>query len=263
MTLFTRQTDMKPSSRHLIPCAFFAATLMAAPLAGHAQPADANAQPKAVVELFTSQGCSSCPPADRLLHSLAQNPNMIAVSFPIDYWDYIGWKDTLASPGFTARQKAYANTRGDGHVYTPQMVVDGRADVVGSDQDEVTRAIDMNNGRDGALSVPIRLRESAGTMHVEIGAAAGDLAHTTAAVFVLRIAHTRTVMIERGENRGQNFTYTNVVRAIRKIGDWHGEAASFDFTELKADDEGYVVLLQQGSQEQPGTILAAAKSSGF
>jgi hypothetical protein len=230
---------------------------------GQAPAENVAENPKAVVELFTSQGCSSCPPADRLLTTLAQNPDLIAVSFPIDYWDYIGWKDTLASPGFTARQKAYASMRGDGHVYTPQMVVDGRSDVVGSDKDQVSRAIDLNKGRDGALTVPIKMIDHAGTMRVEIGAANGDPAPVVAGVFVLRVAHTRTVTIERGENKGQSITYTNVVRAMRKIGDWHGEAASFDFTELKADDEGYVVLLQQGTQDQPGIILAAAKSGGF
>jgi len=251
---------MKPSLGHLIPCCFLAASLGAVSLAGVAQPRDSEAAvPKAVVELFTSQGCSSCPPADRLLNTLSHNPDLIALSFP----DYIGWKDTLASPLFTERQKAYAMVRGDGHVYTPQMVVDGQSDVVGSDSDEVSRAIDTNKGRGGALTVPIRLRDSTGTMHIEIGAGAGDLAHARAGVFILRVVHTRTVTVERGENRGHSLTYTNVVRAMRRVADWHGEAASFDLTELKAEGEGYVVLLQQGTQEQPGTILAAAKSSGL
>ncbi len=243
--------------------AFFAALLTAAPLALNAEPRETEERPKAVVELFTSQGCSSCPPADRLLTALARNPGVIAVSFPVDYWDYIGWKDTLASASFTARQKAYAATRGDGHVYTPQMIVDGRSDVVGSDRDEIDRAMDVNRGRAGALSVPIKLRDAAGLLHVEVGAGSGDLARGTAEVFVLRVARTRTVTIERGENRGRSITYTNVVRAMRKIGEWHGEPASFDITELRAEDEGYVVFLQQGTSDQPGTILAAAKSSGF
>jgi hypothetical protein len=255
---------MKPLPRHLIPCSLLAFILLAMPLTSDAQPRDGEAAvPKAVIELFTSQGCSSCPPADRLLNTLAHNPDMIALSFPVDYWDYIGWKDTLASPLFTARQKAYAMVRGDGHVYTPQIVVDGRSDVVGSDPDEVAHAIDINKGRGGALMVPIRLKDAAGTMHVEIGAGAGDLARANAGVFILRVARTRTVTVERGENRGHNLTYTNVVRAMRRIGEWHGEAANFELTELKGDDEGYVILLQQGSLDQPGTILAAAKSSGF
>ncbi|WP_020173836.1 DUF1223 domain-containing protein [Methyloferula stellata] len=253
---------MKPSLRHFIPTGVFAAALAAGTLALYAEP-QADTGPKGVVELFTSQGCSSCPPADRLVSAMARNPGLIAVSFPVDYWDYIGWKDTLASPHFTARQKAYASVRGDGHVYTPQIVVDGRSDVVGSDEDGVKEAIDANKGSGGALTVPMRLKDAAGTLHIELGAGTGDLARTSAGVFILRVAHTRTVTIERGENKGRSITYTNVVRAMRKIGEWHGEAASFDVTELKAEDEGYVVFLQQGTLEQPGTILAAAKSTGL
>jgi hypothetical protein len=257
---------MTISLRRLNPWGIFggvlATALAAGPLMLCAEP-QAEGGPKGVVELFTSQGCSSCPPADRLVSAMARNPGLIAVSFPVDYWDYIGWKDTLASPHFTARQKAYASVRGDGHVYTPQIVIDGRADVVGSDKDGVEEAIDANKGRGGALSVPIRVKDASGVLHIELGAGTGDLAKATAGVFILRIAHTRTVTIERGENRGRSITYTNVVRAMRKIGDWHGEAVNFDVTELKAEDEGYVVFLQQGTLEQPGTIFAAAKSGGL
>jgi hypothetical protein len=254
---------MNPLLRPLISTCVCAAALAAGCLALYAEPREADVGPKGVVELFTSQGCSSCPPADRLVSAMARNPDMIAVSFPVDYWDYIGWKDTLATPGFTARQKAYAAVRGDGHVYTPQIVVDGRSDVVGSDKDRVEEAITVNKGRDGALVVPIRLKDTAGVLHIELGGGPGDLAKTLAGVFILRVAHTRTVTIERGENKGRSITYTNVVRAMRKIGEWHGEPASFDVTELKAEDEGYVVFLQQGTLEQPGTILAAAKSAGL
>jgi len=254
---------MKPSFRNVMSCGLSAVFLTGTSFVLNAEPHETDAGAKGVVELFTSQGCSSCPPADRLLGTLSRNPGMIAVSFPVDYWDYTGWKDTLASPIFTARQKAYASARGDGHIYTPQIVVDGRTDVVGSDLDEVDRAIEFNKGRGGALTVPIRLRDSAGTMHVDIGAATSNLERVEANVFILRVAHTKTVTIERGENRGRSITYTNVVRAIRKIGEWHGDPAAFEITELKAEDEGYVVLLQQGTPEQPGTILAAAKSSSL
>ncbi len=253
---------MKPSLRHVIPPGVFAAALAAGTLALYAEP-QTDASPKGVVELFTSQGCSSCPPADRLVGAMARNPGLIAVSFPVDYWDYIGWKDTLASPHFTARQKAYASVRGDGHVYTPQIVVDGRSAVVGSDEDGVKESIDANKGSGGALTVPIRLKDAAGILHIELGAGTGDLARASAGVFILRVAHTRTVTIERGENKGRSITYTNVVRAMRKIGEWHGEAANFEVTELKAEDEGYVVFLQQGTLEEPGTILAAAKGTGL
>ena len=93
-----------------------------------------GAEPRAVIELFTSQGCSSCPPADKLAGELAQDPSLLVMSLPIDYWDYLGWKDTLANPGHTKRQRAYSKARGDREVYTPQVVVNGMAHVLGSDR---------------------------------------------------------------------------------------------------------------------------------
>lgn len=218
----------------------------------HANPATS------VVELFTSQGCSSCPPADHLLSSLARDPATVAVSFPIDYWDFMGWQDTLASPGFTARQKGYASSHGS-HVYTPQAIIDGLSDAVGSDKTQIEHAIKTNKGREGALSVPIHMAESGETLHIDVGAGSGG----AASVFVLRVVRAKTVVIGRGENSGRSVTYTNVVRAIRKIGDWDGKAKSYELSELKGDNEGYVVLLQKGSETNPGVILAAAKSSGF
>src|SRR5882757_6553084 len=102
----------------------------------------AQAEPRAVVELFTSQGCSSCPPADKVLGELAKDPSVIALSLPIDYWDYLGWKDTLADSRFSARQKAYSHSRGDRDVYTPQVIVNGSAHVIGSDRAGIEDAMD-------------------------------------------------------------------------------------------------------------------------
>ena len=108
----------------------------------------AHADPRAVVELFTSQGCSSCPPADKIIGELAKDPNVIALSMPIDYWDYLGWKDTLADSRFSARQKAYSQMRGDRDVYTPQVIVNGSAHVIGSDRAGIDGAIkDTAQGR--------------------------------------------------------------------------------------------------------------------
>src|SRR3982750_105152 len=103
----------------------------------------AEADPRAVVELFTSQGCSSCPPADKVIGDLAKDPSVIALSMPIDYWDYLGWKDTLADSRFTARQKAYPHMRGDRDVYPPQVVVNGETQVIGSDVGLINTAIDQ------------------------------------------------------------------------------------------------------------------------
>src|SRR3984885_11898933 len=118
----------------------------------------AHAEPRAVVELFTSQGCSSCPAADKVLGELAKDPNVIAISLPIDYWDYLGWKDTLADSRFTARQKAYSRARGDRDVYTPQVVVNGSAHVIGSDRTGIERAIEVTRESDGVMSVPVSMK---------------------------------------------------------------------------------------------------------
>jgi hypothetical protein len=190
---------------------------------------------------------------------MARKPDVIAVSYPVDYWDYIGWKDTLASPAFAARQKAYATAHGEGHVYTPQAVVDGVAGVVGSDGGEIEEAISSGKGRDGALTVPMRLSHSAGSLLIEVPEGPGG----PAGVLVLRVMRAKTVHIGRGENAGRNVTYTNVVRQIERVGDWTGSTATFQVPELRGEDEGYVVLVQKGTLEKPGAILAAAKSAGL
>jgi hypothetical protein len=219
--------------------------------------------PHCVVELFTSQGCSSCPPADRLVRELARDPNVVVISWPVDYWDYIGWKDTLALPAFTGRQKAYAAARGDGHLYTPQAVIDGLVHTVGSDRDEIETAIKARRGHKGALTVPVDINIVGGMAHIEIGTAPAD-AVKEASLWLVRIARERTVAIGRGENSGNTVTYTNVARSTTKIGDWNGRPASFEVpltTFRGADSDGYVLLLQAGSVARPGVILGAAKGS--
>jgi hypothetical protein len=211
------------------------------------------------VELFTSQGCSSCPRADQWLATIARAPGVVAVSFPVDYWDYIGWRDTLASPAFTARQKAYAAAHGEGQVYTPQVIVNGLAGAAGGDPAEIEQAIKATKGLDGALTVPMRLSEAGGHYSVEVAAAGGG----PAGVFALRVARASTVQILRGENAGRSVTYTNVVRAIDKLGDWSGETATFDVPGATRDGEGFVVLVQKGTPDRPGAILAAAKTKGL
>lgn len=212
-----------------------------------------------VLELFTSQGCSSCPPADRLVGSLARKPDVVALSLPVDYWDYIGWKDTLASPAFTARQKAYAAALGSRPVYTPATIVNGLADVIGSDGAAIERAIAATRGRDEALSLRIRLVDMGVHLSIEVPAGAGG----PAGVFLLRILRARTVQIGRGENAGRSVTYINVVRSIEQLGEWTGSGATFEVTVPRGQDEGYVVLVQRGTPDRPGAILAAAKTAGL
>ena len=218
-----------------------------------------------VIELFTSQGCSSCPPADALLAKLAREPGVTALSLPVDYWDYIGWKDTFASSANTARQKAYAAARGDNHVYTPQVVVNGLMHAVGSDLVEITAARQLTNGDKGALRVPLSISESAAGLAVQAGGAVEGSAKW-GALWVMLVTKSRSVAIGRGENSGRTVTYTNIVRSMKKIGDWAGGAAHYEIarTELKgADSDGYVLMLQASAGGKPGAILAVAKGGGL
>src|ERR1700709_98679 len=130
----------------------------------------AHADPRAIVELFTSQGCSSCPPADKIIGELAKDPSVIALSMPIDYWDYLGWKDTLADARFSARQKAYSQMRGDREVYTPQVVVNGSLHVVGSDRAGIESAIGDTKKADGVMSVPVTMTINGKQISVSVAA---------------------------------------------------------------------------------------------
>src|SRR5476651_2576113 len=132
----------------------------------------ALADPRAVVELFTSQGCSSCPAADKIIGELAKDPSIVALSMPIDYWDYLGWKDTLADARFSARQKAYSQMRGDREVYTPQVVVNGSLHVIGSDRAGIESAIGATKKSDGVMSVPVTMTLAGKQITVSVAASA-------------------------------------------------------------------------------------------
>jgi hypothetical protein len=209
--------------------------------------------------LFTSQGCSSCPPADRLLAQLAADPALIAVSVHIDYWDYIGWKDTLADPRNTARQRGYAYTRGDGKVYTPQVVVNGSLHALGSDRTAIEEAI-AKSRRLGAMSLPPpMLTVAAGRLEVSLPAAVNE--RTPAEVWLWGLARAVTVAIARGENKGRDITYHNVMRQALKLGDWTGNAGTWGvpLTAFVADRiDRAVVLVQSGTPDKPKAILGAA-----
>src|SRR3954468_1068648 len=132
------------------------------------------AEPRAVIELFTSQGCSSCPPADKLLAELSQDPTLIPLTLATDIWDYLGWKDTLAVPGHSKRQKAYSHARGDREVYTPQVVVNGAVQTLGSDQAAIERAIAQSRRNVATLSQPLTITVENGRLTVGATAAGGD-----------------------------------------------------------------------------------------
>jgi hypothetical protein len=238
--------------------------LLALGLAAFSLPAAADA-PRAVVELFTSQGCSSCPPADAVLADLARRPDMIALSFSVDYWDYLGWKDTLARPAFTSRQKAYALARSDRQVFTPQIVVNGVKSCVGSDRAQIERSIQTTTGRVGNLPVEVSASERNGIVTIHVGEASTSASVRHAEVWLLPVTRSQTVQVGRGENRGRSMTYANVVRDIRKLGGWTGERVQFEVPAARARDggDGYVVLLQAFDDARPSIILGAAKSEGL
>ena len=221
----------------------------------------AHAEPRAVVELFTSQGCSSCPAADRVLGELARDPNVIALSLPIDYWDYLGWKDTLADSRFSARQKAYSHVRGDRDVYTPQVVVNGSAHVIGSDRAGIEGAIDATKKADGVMSVPVSMTLSGKQINVSVAASSKGPAAKHAEVWICSVSKSVPIKIGRGENRGKEITYYNVVRNLLKVGDWNGNAGSWTVPLENISREGVdaaVVYVQNGNRENPGPMLGAA-----
>jgi hypothetical protein len=224
----------------------------------------AHADPRAVVELFTSQGCSSCPPADRIIGELAKDPSIIALSMPIDYWDYLGWKDTLADARFSERQKAYSHMRGDREVYTPQVVVNGSTHVIGSDRAGIESAIGSTKKAGGVMSVPVTMTLSGKEINVSVAASSRGPAAMHGEVWICSISKAIPISIGRGENRGREITYHNVVRNLLKVGDWNGSSGSWTVPLENISREGVdaaVVYVQDGNRDKPGPMLGAAYTS--
>ncbi|WP_182915270.1 DUF1223 domain-containing protein [Rhodopseudomonas palustris] len=226
--------------------------------------ASAAGAPRAVVELFTSQGCSSCPPADKIIGDLAKDPSVIALSLPIDYWDYLGWKDTLADARFSARQKAYSQMRGDRDVYTPQVVVNGSAHLVGSNRSGIEEAIKTTHTGAGIMTVPVTMAVNGKEIKVSVSAAPNGASVQQGEVWICAVSKAVSIAIDRGENRGREVTYHNVVRNLLKVGDWTGAAGSWSVPLENIAHEGVdaaAVYVQDGSRDRPGPMLGAAFSS--
>lgn len=238
------------------------AAAVAALLATVGSVAAGGPPPRAVVELFTSQGCGKCPPADALLTRLAADPGLLALSFAVDYWDYLGWKDSAAKPEFTQRQRAYSEVRGDRSVYTPQMVINGRTHVVGSDHDAITRAVteQAREAKGPTVEVEAEITTEALVVRVADAPAALAAASARATVWLVRYDRARTIPIPKGENSGKTVTYTHLVKALQPIGMWKGKALRIELPrqEKTADPgEGCAVLLQVEGETGPGPILGA------
>jgi hypothetical protein len=219
----------------------------------------ARAEPRALIELFTSQGCSSCPAADKLLGEFAGDSSLVAISDPIDYWDYLGWKDTLASPAHSARQRAYARVRGDRQVYTPQVVINGVVHALGSDRAAIERAIAQTRRNALIMSLPVSMALNGSQLSIDVQAAKDEKA--AGEVWLCPISKAISVKIGRGENHGHTVTYHNVVRHWIKLGDWTGKVTSWNvpITELKSEDvDSAVVMIQSGTHDKPGVILGSA-----
>jgi hypothetical protein len=218
------------------------------------------AEPRGVIELFTSQGCSSCPAADQLLGELGEDPSIITMSLPVSYWDYLGWKDTLANPGHSNRQRAYSRERGDREVYTPQAIVDGSVQVLGSDRLAIENAIDQTRKRPEVLTLPVSVLVADG----EIKVTAPEKTPGTGEVWLCQLSKAVPVVIGRGENRGRTITYHNVVRYWKKLGDWNGAAATWTVPVSTVETDGVdavAVVVQAGDAQNPGSMLGAAMAS--
>lgn len=207
-----------------------------------------------VVELFTSQGCNACPPADTFMGELAKRDDVIGLSFHVDYWDYIGWKDTFAKSENTQRQKAYGQVLGHRYVYTPQMVIGGKKQAAGSKRERVEQAIDYV-GMD-APAVHVTTKRSADGVSVRLAETKLD---AEAWVWLVRFDKRHDVAVRRGENAGQTLSYFNVVRTIERIAVWNGRAAEFpiDIAQMRADGrDGCAVIVQSAGY---GPILGATR----
>lgn len=225
-------------------------------------PAVAGEPVRAVVELYTSQGCASCPPADRMLGDYAREPGIIALTLPVTYWDYLGWKDSLGLPAFSERQRAYASARSERQVFTPQAVINGREAVVGSDRAGIERGLAKADTA-GGLPVTIHAEERGDRIVIEVEADPGGRA---ADVWLVPVLRSRPVAIERGENKGRVVIYANVVRGLQRVGAWSGQAARYEVPRDAAragGADGYVVMLQGIAGGRPGRVLGAAKGPGL
>ena len=240
-------------------CAAAAATLVSIAIAAPIKAEPAAPADKAVLELFTSQGCSSCPPADALLARLGKNPDLVTLSYSVDYWNYLGWHDTLSSSANSERQREYARGRGDGKVYTPQIVVDGLAHVNGSNEAAIEMAMRSAAKTLADVKVPVSMHAEGDTLVIGIGAAPEKSDKRAATVWLALAKKNATVAITRGENRGRTLSYHHPVKELTPVGMWNGEAMTLrlPLKDLKAmGGDSLVALLQV---ENAGPILGAAE----
>lgn len=218
----------------------------------------ARAEQKSVlVELFTSEGCSSCPPAHAVLARLAERPDVLALSFHVDYWDYIGWKDAFAAPWASQRQRRYAARLSQGAVFTPQMVISGRHQAVGSVAPRIMDYVESETA-DGAPSVPLRLVRNGGRRAAVLGQGRGP-----AEVYFVRFDRRRESNIRAGENRGRRLPTFNVVRSYRKVADWDGRPGRIPLPGDASGLPGEVAAVIVQGAGQGGMIACAVEDAAL
>ena len=230
-----------------------------APVSGEGALAEARVSP-VVIELFTSQGCSACPPADELLAAIAPRDDIIALALHVDYWDYLGWEDPFAQPAFTARQKAYARAAGSRTIYTPQMIVKGHDALVGPEAQSLEALI--RQAKAEAPRVGISVTGEAGDYKVDLWPVAPtDLPNV---VQVVRYAPEARVKILRGENAGLEMDYANVVTQWHAVAQWDGQKPTRLSVKIEGEEPPVVIVQEAqpgGKVPLPGDILAAARLS--
>lgn len=239
------------------------ADMGADPSAMTALAAGPHSHPPIVVELFTSQGCSSCPMADELLGYLAARPDVLALSWHVDYWDYLGWQDSFARPEFTRRQKAYASTAGERSIYTPQIIVAGSETLLQTRPADLMALIDERMAQPVAISVT-----ASGTPDAyQIELTPRTRPARDIAILLVRYAPQRRVDVQQGENHGMTLTYRNVVLAFDRLMTWDGKAplrlnvTAADGAGQFPDDTRHAILAQQVGRKgrASGPILAAVR----
>jgi hypothetical protein len=233
-----------------IVSAAVAAALVAAP-AGAAEVRD---HPKAVLELFTSEGCSSCPQADAKFIELGKDKGLITLAYHVDYWDYIGWIDGFGSKANSDRQKAYAQSWGSSRIYTPQLIVNGTKGVVASRDNEVSDALST-----AKLDLPVGIDVKPDMLEVNVDPQAGG---GPAMVWIVTFKDHAQVAISKGENAGRTMDYSQIVTGRQMLGMWDpvaGTHLKLPLKELMADGSNGAVILVQGEKNGlPGPILGAA-----
>jgi hypothetical protein len=218
--------------------------------------------PRAVIELYTSQGCSDCPTADALLKQYVGQKDVVALTLPIDYWDYLGWKDTLANPRNAERQREYAKRLDIGTVYTPQAIVNGAAEVLGSSKSEIDRAIKATDTAISSSRIPIRFWYYANTIIIEVAGAMPGSQPKDATIWLAVVQRTAEVPVKAGENAGKTLTYYNVVRELTPVGLWNGRPTTIRLSRgavMRPETEDLIVLVQE---QNTGPIIGAARLGG-